>query len=437
MKIQGGGCPAKPNRTRAIKASAAGRPLQPREYLPRRQANLRKKWQSTPGIEGASNDTDDNGRDWITVVRKCRCDASLPTPTTGESKVDHTQAVHITATQFDALTLGICNEQNLAVASMPKEELAERIRGISALQLGGKNYQVYAYVAAPDMSCKGVATGIDNETRPDELTHLRSPQAPILFARVLGKSTAALITFDGLEVPRTIYYYGGELLCRPYRQLSQVCSICLKTGQRADICPTPESTRCKNCAHENPSEDQQCQPKRVLCGSDHPVTHPSCPARQRKSFNKSHFLRNAGYTSDANNIPTTTNPETSTSQPQTPSSKSPPASTETSVDRGRFPRRSTDSKKTIQILGIVHIQITKPTVHQDTRHEQYEAAPSDQWAESRSPVDKLENSAMKVVTKGPGTNPPKVSEELSQEELKMLSKDGDGLNDRRAQSEPL
>ncbi|KAH7940581.1 hypothetical protein HPB49_002309 [Dermacentor silvarum] len=117
-------------------------------------------------------------------------------------------------------------EQKLAVASTPKEELAERIRRITALQLGGKEYQVYAYVAAPDMSCKRVATGIDSETHPDELmANPRSPQALILFARMLGKSTAALITFDGLEVPRTIYYYGGELLCRHYRPLSQACSI--------------------------------------------------------------------------------------------------------------------------------------------------------------------------------------------------------------------
>lgn len=405
-------------------------------------------------IEGESNDTDGNGGDWFTVARKRRRDASHSTTTTGESKPDRTpnqaherkprlpplppsdykivfrprdgldfskwqshrvaravsQAAHITATESDALTLRIRNEQNLAVASTPKEELAERIRRITTLQLGGKEYQVYAYVAAPDMSCKGVATGIDSETHPDELmANLRSPQAPILFARMLGKSTAALITFDGLEVPRTIYYYGGELLCRPYRPLSQVCSICLKTGHRADICPTPKSARCKNCGHENPSEDHQCQPKCVLCEGDHPVTDPSCPARQRKPFNKSHFLRNAGYTSDANNVPTTTNPGTSTNQPQTPGSKSPPASTETNVDRGRSPRRSTDSKKRDKSRDASTSRSQSLPRAKTPRHERHEAAANEQGAESRSTIDMLEKSERKAVTKGPGTNPPKVS----------------------------
>ncbi|KAH7978461.1 hypothetical protein HPB49_005548 [Dermacentor silvarum] len=320
------------------------------------------------------------------------------------------QAAHITAAESDTLTLRIRNEQNLAVASTPKEELVERIRRITTLQLVGKECQVYAYVAAPDMSCKGVATGIDSETHPDELmANLRSLQAPILFARMLGKSTAALITFDGLEVPRTTYYYGGELLYRPYRPLSQVCSICLKTGHRADICPTPKNARCKNCGQENPSEDHQCQPKCVLCEGDHPVTDPSCPARQRKPLNKSHFLRNAGYTSDANNVPTTTNPGTSTNPPQTPGSKSPPASTETNVDRCRSPRRSTDSKKRDKSRD-ASTSVSQSLPRAKTpRHERHEATANEQGAESRSTIDMLEKSERKVVTKGPCTNPPKVN----------------------------
>ncbi|KAH7965459.1 hypothetical protein HPB49_008223 [Dermacentor silvarum] len=37
------------------------------------------------------------------------------------------------------------------------------------------------------MSCKGVVTGTNSETHPGELmANLRSPQAPILFARMFG-----------------------------------------------------------------------------------------------------------------------------------------------------------------------------------------------------------------------------------------------------------
>ncbi|KAH7936723.1 hypothetical protein HPB49_003408 [Dermacentor silvarum] len=335
-------------------------------------------------MQGESNHTDGNGGDWFTVAPKRRRDTSLPTTTTAESKPDRTR-----------------NQAHGRKPRLPPLP-PSGYKIITALQHGGKEYQVYAYVASPDMSCKGVATGIDSETHSDELmANLRSPQAPILFARMLGKSTAALIAFDKLEVPRTIYYYGGELLCRPYRPLSQVFSICLKTGHRADICSTAESAQCENYGHENPSENNQCQPKCVLCGGDHPVTDSSCPARQRKPFNKSHFLRNAGYTSDANNIPTTTNPGTSTNQPQTPGSKLPPASTETNVDKGRSHRRSADSKKRNKSRDTSTSRSQSLPRAKTPRHERHEAAANDQMAESRSTNDMLEKSECKAVTKGP------------------------------------
>ncbi|KAH7952673.1 hypothetical protein HPB49_000309 [Dermacentor silvarum] len=138
---------------------------------------ISEKMEINAAIQGEKNDTDGNGEDWFTVARKRRRDASLPTTTTGESKPDLTpnqaheqklrlpplppseykivfrprdgldfskwqshrvarvvsQAAHITATESDALTMRICNEQNLAVASTPKEELEERIRRITAL----------------------------------------------------------------------------------------------------------------------------------------------------------------------------------------------------------------------------------------------------------------------------------------------------------------
>ncbi|KAH7932808.1 hypothetical protein HPB49_003246 [Dermacentor silvarum] len=221
-------------------------------------------------IEGESNDTDGNGGDWFTVARKRRRDASLPTTATGVSKPDRTP--------------NQAHERKPRLPPLPPSDYKIVFHPRDGLDFS--KWQSHRVARAlPDMSSKGVATGTDSETHPDELmANLRSPQAPILFARMLGKSMAALITFDGLEVPRRIYYCGGELLCRPYRPLSQVCSICLKTGHRADICPTPESARCKNCGQENPSEDHQCQPKCVLCEGDHPVTGPSCPARQRKPF---------------------------------------------------------------------------------------------------------------------------------------------------------
>ncbi|KAH6935776.1 hypothetical protein HPB50_009469 [Hyalomma asiaticum] len=74
------------------------------------------------------------------------------------------QTAHITGIESAAPTLRIRSGQNIAIASTPKEELAERIQRITVLQLGGKEYRVSAYVAASDMS--------GNRTTVSSMKHL-------------------------------------------------------------------------------------------------------------------------------------------------------------------------------------------------------------------------------------------------------------------------
>ncbi|KAH7940896.1 hypothetical protein HPB49_007690 [Dermacentor silvarum] len=82
------------------------------------------------------------------------------------------------------------------VVSTPDEELAARLQLIKAICLANKEYEVQAYVAAPDASCKGVISGIGKNTTPTTLmTNPRSPMAQVLHARMMGNSTTAIITF--------------------------------------------------------------------------------------------------------------------------------------------------------------------------------------------------------------------------------------------------
>ncbi|KAH6922299.1 hypothetical protein HPB50_012517 [Hyalomma asiaticum] len=201
------------------------------------------------------------------------------------------------ATQFtDAtlhqLTIRIRRQQNVAVVSTPDDDLAAILQQIKVLCLANKQYEVQAYVAAPDVSCKGVIFGIEKKTSPTTLmTQLRSPTAQILHARMMGGSATAIITFSGTQVPRYIYYYGAEYRCHIHRPRQQLCGVCLSTGHRADVCPTPDKPRRAACGSPSPPENHECTPKCITCGGEHPATDSRCPARQRKPFNKSHVRR--------------------------------------------------------------------------------------------------------------------------------------------------
>ncbi|KAL1414364.1 hypothetical protein MTO96_007602 [Rhipicephalus appendiculatus] len=102
------------------------------------------------------------------------------------------------------LLIRLRNGSNIAIISTPSIETANVVQSLPSLRFGAKDYAVMAYVAAPDNSCKGVIHGLDAGTTPTELlAHLRvrTQGVKILYARMLGKSQSAVITFEGKIVP--------------------------------------------------------------------------------------------------------------------------------------------------------------------------------------------------------------------------------------------
>ncbi|CAN8019781.1 unnamed protein product [Ixodes persulcatus] len=162
-------------------------------------------------------------------------------------------------------------------------ESSIRVQQISALTLGTKQYEVTAYLAVPDNSCRGVISGVETRPTAEELTeNLRATGINILYARMMGQTNTAVITFEGIRVPRFVYLSGGEYPCRLYQPRQQVCGVCLGLGQRTDVCPQPEQSRCTTCgAPGGAMEDHECTAHCVNCGGEHPATDPRCPARQR------------------------------------------------------------------------------------------------------------------------------------------------------------
>ncbi|EEC18982.1 hypothetical protein IscW_ISCW014252 [Ixodes scapularis] len=154
---------------------------------------------------------------------------------------------------------------------------------VSALTFGTKEYEVTAYLAVPDNACKGVISGVETRPTAEVLTeNLRSTGINILYARMMGQTNTAVITFKGIKVPRFVYLSGGEYPCRPYQLRQQVCGVCLGLGHRTDVCPQPEQSRCTTCgAPGGAMEDHECTAHCVNCGGEHLATDSRCPARQR------------------------------------------------------------------------------------------------------------------------------------------------------------
>ncbi|KAM7293815.1 hypothetical protein ISCGN_023398 [Ixodes scapularis] len=167
--------------------------------------------------------------------------------------------------------------QNLIVASTPYETYADPLSNVTLLQLEDATYEISPYVKPFPGTVRGVIHGLDPGTTTEQLPNIiASPGPKIQQARMLGKSTSAVVTFEGPHIPFYIHAHGLYTRCRPYRHSIQCCSLCGDIGHRRDICPNPEVTVCERCHERNPAPEHTCTPKCKLCGLDHLTASKDC-----------------------------------------------------------------------------------------------------------------------------------------------------------------
>lgn len=171
--------------------------------------------------------------------------------------------------------------QNIAVVSTPAEKNARAYAKISSIAIGNVEYEVNAYMAAPDDTCKGVIRGVDLDIDPARLqaliVHDRNPTA--LQAKRIKNSKTVVILFDGLKVPNHVICGASMFRCTLFRRQTDVCYACGKVGHRADVCPTPDDVICRGCGKQLPSEEHDCKPTCKLCGGEHVTADRKCQQR--------------------------------------------------------------------------------------------------------------------------------------------------------------
>ncbi|KAH7939680.1 hypothetical protein HPB52_015817 [Rhipicephalus sanguineus] len=171
--------------------------------------------------------------------------------------------------------------QNIMVASTPERENAEKYVRIRSIDLGGCSYEINAYEAAPDDTCKGVIRNIDVADGPAELErNIVNPRNPLALAAKRIKNTGTvIIAFDGHKVPNFVRYGPILVKCSLYKKKIDICYACGRLGHRADVCPTPEETVCRGCGAINVTKEHRCQPRCELCGGPHPTADRMCSQR--------------------------------------------------------------------------------------------------------------------------------------------------------------
>ncbi|KAG0417815.1 hypothetical protein HPB47_005344 [Ixodes persulcatus] len=155
--------------------------------------------------------------------------------------------------------------QNLIVASTTYGTYADALSDVMSLQLEDATYKISPYVKPFPGRVRGVIHGLFPGTTTEQIPNITaSPGPKIKQARMLGKSTSAVVTFEGPHVPFYIHAHGLYIRCCPYRHSIQCCSLCGCIGQRRDIYPNPEATVCERCHERTPRRNTRA-PQNVSC----------------------------------------------------------------------------------------------------------------------------------------------------------------------------
>lgn len=168
--------------------------------------------------------------------------------------------------------------QNIFIICTPSERNARAYATVQQIRMKDTTYRVAVYPAPPDDTCKGVIRGIDLELNDSQLRELivtkRNPNA--LEVKRIKNTTAVTILFQGMQVPSHIYCGASIVRCTLFRRHTEVCYNCGNIGHRADVCPNPSATWCRNCGLKTPPEGHQCTPHCTLCGGPHPTADKDC-----------------------------------------------------------------------------------------------------------------------------------------------------------------
>ncbi|KAH8029413.1 hypothetical protein HPB51_000276 [Rhipicephalus microplus] len=173
--------------------------------------------------------------------------------------------------------------QNIMIMNTPSLANAKKYSNIKEIIINDKSSAIAAYVTAPENTSKGVIHGTpkyDNqEDMEKSLVNVSYPT--ILHARRMGLADSVVIVFEGFFVPYFVYYRGAEYRCFLHKKQYERYTTCGRIGHWVDVCPQPDSKKCRGCGVLNPTENHQCVPRCSLCGKVHLTGDKKCKERFR------------------------------------------------------------------------------------------------------------------------------------------------------------
>ncbi|KAH7954865.1 hypothetical protein HPB49_022329 [Dermacentor silvarum] len=196
-------------------------------------------------------------------------------------------ASYANATNSDCISVWPIWAQNIIVVSTNDINTANLLSREFSLKTSQGPLPMIGHAKISGEVCRGVITVQEQETSSSLKAKIHWRGGNIAFIRKLGKTSVALLTFEGHHVPRFVHYNSVVTPVREYKRTIPACYCCGTVGHRPELCPHPNDQRCGHCgqvvgASEEGMTPHECKPSCLVCGEEHLTGSPACKAKFRR-----------------------------------------------------------------------------------------------------------------------------------------------------------
>ncbi|KAH7981068.1 hypothetical protein HPB49_021285 [Dermacentor silvarum] len=177
-------------------------------------------------------------------------------------------ASYANATNSDCISVWPIWAQNIIVVSTNNINTANLLSREFSLKTSQGPLPMIGHAKISGEVCRGVITVHEQETSASLKAKIHWRGGNIAFIRKLGKTSVALLTFEGHHVPRFVHYNSVVTPVREYKRTIPACYCCGTVGHRPELCPYPNDQRCGHCGQ--------------VVGEEHLTGSPACKAKFRR-----------------------------------------------------------------------------------------------------------------------------------------------------------
>ncbi|KAM7299064.1 hypothetical protein ISCGN_019631 [Ixodes scapularis] len=157
----------------------------------------------------------------------------------------------------------VAKSKNLAFLLCLDSHVTQPLQEITSVVLEDRRCGVTIYPATPSNTCKGVIHNFPAGTSPEYLMRHMStlrPEFKILAARMMGRTTTALITFHGTHIPHEICYAVASSAAAPIAPRPNIATA-LKPDDDSHTCSVDPV--CLRCGGPHRADDAACKDKQA------------------------------------------------------------------------------------------------------------------------------------------------------------------------------